>query len=230
MSNWLWKYNCIINLCASIIIQVHQLPKEISCVLFDLGGVVINIEWQRSVYAFAKLTNSSFDFLNDLMRKEELVQKIETGALTPEQFRQWFQHYFNSEYSDEDIDLAWNAMLLDIPQKRIELISNLSKVKSVMCLSNTNNIHITALNKILSDSSKYKTLEDLMDKTYYSHLLKKRKPDPECWTVILEENNLKAEQVLYFDDNENNHEVAQQLGFQSVLIQGDLTIESYFNE
>ena len=77
--------------------------------------------------------------------------------------------------------------------------------------------------------SEFDSLEKLMDKTYYSHLLKTRKPEPKAWEIILNENQLAAESVLYFDDNERNHQVATELGFDSVLIDPDHTIEKYFD-
>lgn len=209
---------------------MKNIPKNTEAIIFDLGGVVINIEWQRSVQAFAELTKSSFEELNQLMREQELVQKIETGRLQPEAFRAWFKEQFQNGFADEAIDLAWNAMLMDIPLERIEIIKQLALNYQVMCLSNTNAIHIRAFNRILEESSGHKNLEEIMHRTYYSHDMKTRKPDPESWKIILRENHLRPESVLYFDDNENNHRVATELGLNSVLITGDYTIETYFNE
>jgi putative hydrolase of the HAD superfamily len=99
-----------------------------------------------------------------------------------------------------------------------------------MCLSNTNAIHIKALNSILHNTSKYSDLNQLMHKTYYSHELLCRKPDPKIWNIVLDQNNLSPNEVLYFEDNESNHEQALSLGLNSVLISNDYTIENYFNE
>ncbi|QNL22919.1 HAD family phosphatase [Hyphobacterium sp. CCMP332] len=206
-----------------------NISKNIRLILFDLGGVIIDIDWKKSVKAFAELTGRSFEELNHLMRKEELVQRIETGKMDSEGFRNWFCRVFNNDFENAEIDNAWNAMLLDIPLKRIELIKTLKENYSVMCLSNTNEIHINELNSKLSLISEFDSLENLMDKTYYSHLLKTRKPEPRAWEIILNENQLTAESVLYFDDNERNHQVAKELGFNSVLIDSDNTIEQYFN-
>lgn len=206
-----------------------NISKNIKLILFDLGGVIIDIDWKKSVKAFADLTNSSFDELNQLMRKEELVQRIETGKMDSIEFRDWFCQVFNKDFDDAEIDNAWNAMLLEIPKERIELIKTLKENYSVMCLSNTNEIHINELNSKLSLISEFDSLEKLMDKTYYSHLLKTRKPEPKAWEIILNENQLEAESVLYFDDNERNHQVATELGFNSVLIDAEYTIEKYFN-
>ncbi len=204
--------------------------KGVECILFDLGGVIINIDWKLSVYAFSELTGNSFEELNRLMRREELVQKIETGEMNPEDFRNWFKNYFQTDFHNLKIDKAWNAMLLDIPQERVKIIENLRKNYQVMCLSNTNDIHIKELNKRLLNVSKYKNLEVLMDKTYYSHNLKTRKPDPQAWKIILDENQFSPESVLYFDDNETNHQIALEMGINSILISPDYTIEKYFNE
>lgn len=209
---------------------MKSIPKNIKCILFDLGGVVINIDWKRSVYAFCDLTGKSFDELNQMMRKEELVQGIETGKLNPQEFREWFRKLFNKKIDNKSIDSAWNAMLLDIPTERIKLIQELRNNYSVMCLSNTNEIHIRDFNSKLSAVSTLNNLEELMHKTYYSHLLETRKPDPKAWTIILEENQLEPESVLYFEDNKINHQVALNLGINSVLIDQQNTIEKYFYE
>lgn len=209
---------------------MNKIPENTELILFDLGGVVINIEWQRSVHEFARLTKSTFEELNQLMRENELVQKIETGAMQPEKFRNWFRDLFEIDLADSEIDLAWNAMLRDIPHERVNIIRKLSKEYSVMCLSNTNAIHIKAFNQILKNENGVENLESIMHKTYYSHLLKTRKPDPRAWEIILQENHLKPKSVLYFDDNENNHKIALELGINSVLISNDYTIEMFFNE
>ncbi len=208
----------------------RNFPKNIKCILFDLGGVVINIDWQLSVHAFAKILNSNFQTINKIMREHELVQRIEKGEMQATDFRNWFRDFSGNEFNDQVIDNAWNAMLLDIPSTRIEIIKRLSENYKVMCLSNTNAIHIEAFNKILNAASGYRNLEEVMFKTYYSHIMKMRKPDPRCWESILSENDLEADEVLYFDDNENNHQVAQQLGLHSVLIDNTLSIEKYFHE
>lgn len=198
--------------------------------LFDLGGVVINIDWKRSVYEFAALLDSDFESLNQIMRKEELVQKIETGIFDEDTFRNWFREYFQKDFNDQDIDAAWNAMLLDIPKERIELLKNLRSQFNTMCLSNTNSIHIRRFNELLGEKSDYTDLKDLLDKTYYSHLIKARKPDKSTWQIILDENNLEPSSVLYFDDNETNHQVALDMGINSIHIDNNYRIEDFFNE
>jgi putative hydrolase of the HAD superfamily len=204
--------------------------SKVKVLLFDLGGVVINRDWDRSVKAFSSITNLPTREIIEILKAEDFVFRIETGNLEPNAFREWFSLKFNIDCPDSEIDSAWNAMLLDIPSVRISWMERLKPHYQLMCLSNTNQIHINKLNQILSHSSDYSDLNQILHRCFYSHELKMRKPDTNIFERVLSDIKVKPVEILYFEDNQNNFEKALKMGMKAVLVSTENTIEKFFNE
>jgi glucose-1-phosphatase len=198
--------------------------SSIKNIIFDLGGVIINIDFQLTFEAFAKLGNT--DILTILKKFEqlEIFKRYEKGEFTDNEVRDLFRKEFNSDLSDKQFDDAWNALLQDIPLKRIELIQQLKNKYRLFLLSNTNNIHIKKVNQILYESSKVNMLDDLFEKAYYSYSICMGKPDLEIYQHVLRDKNLKAEETLFIDDNKDNIEGAKAAGLKVIHVQSPETI------
>ena len=121
------------------------------------------------------------------------------------------------------VEDAWNAMLLDLPQKRLEYIKKLKNTYKIFLLSNTNEIHINAFKRNLGNT-KWGEFKSLFDKMYLSHEIRFRKPDKEAFQIILEENKLKPNEVFFVDDSSQHIEAAKKLGISCHYLQkgGDI--------
>jgi len=69
--------------------------------------------------------------------------------------------------------------------------------------------------------------DHLFEKTYYSHFVGLRKPDPAIFEKVLKENNLVAEETLFIDDIAANLEAAEALGIQTQLMAAPDTIQDF---
>jgi HAD superfamily hydrolase (TIGR01509 family) len=148
--------------------------------------------------------------------------------LNDDEFRARLRALLTAKVTDAQLDTAWNAMLLDIPREKYQLLLKLKSSYRVFLLSNTNNIHLQAVNKIVLNDTGHPGLGYYFHRDYYSHLMNMRKPDPEIFQHVLAENNLKAAETYFLDDNVENIDGAKSLGIQTVHITSPDRVLSLF--
>lgn len=204
--------------------------STIKNILFDLGNVVINIDFELTDRAFAHLLDKTLSETQELMLSKKIYDVVERRPYTDDQFADFINESFSSTFSTQKIVDSWNALLLDIPAKRIELILALREKYQVMCLSNTSTPHIEECNQILARVSKYKSLEEVFDKTYYSYDMGLRKPSDDIYKQVLEKSEILASETLFLDDNLANIEAAKQLGFSTILVEKNICITEYLKD
>ena len=184
--------------------------KNAKAIIFDLGGVILNIDYKLTIAEFEKLGVKNADSFYSKKVQDPIFDKLEAGAISPKEFLEQLQKECDNA-SIELVENAWNAMLLDLPQSRLNYIKTLKNNYQIFLLSNTNAIHIRAFkNKI--GAEKWKAFSSVFDKMYLSHEIGFRKPDKEAFQIILEENNLKPNEVFFIDDSPQHIETAKGLG------------------
>jgi HAD superfamily hydrolase (TIGR01509 family) len=196
--------------------------SEIKNIIFDLGGVIMNIDFKLTEKAFADL---GFDFAKHMTQFHitPFFEDYETGTINNTEFVKGIQQIAGAPLSEKEIIQAWNALLLDFPLERIELLEKLKKKYRIFLLSNTNALHYEAFQQTFY-SLTGKRLEDIFEKTYYSHTANLRKPDIAIYKLVLDENKLKAEQTLFIDDTASNFGPAQQAGIQTFHLKKPMQI------
>jgi glucose-1-phosphatase len=186
--------------------------------IFDLGGIIINIDFQLTFEAFAKASGKDVISTVRKFEGERIFSRFEKGELSPKELRSLLNQELNTSLSDDAFDHAWNALLKDIPSVRIEMLKELGKSHRLFLLSNTNSIHIAAVNEILHKTSGITTLDLLFEKVYYSYDIKMAKPDLEIYEYVLKQNNLNASESLFIDDNAANIEGASKAGLKTLHV------------
>jgi putative hydrolase of the HAD superfamily len=204
--------------------------QGIKHIIFDLGGVILNINYQLTSQAFKALGARNFDELYNQFHANALFEDLETGRATPEEFLARIREHLPEGTTEEQIIQAWNAMLLDFPVARLQLLQQLRNHYDLFLLSNTNAIHLEALNKQLEKERGIPSLAAFFDRSYYSHLIGYRKPEKESYQVILDENGLKPEHTLFIDDTLPNIDGANALGIQTIHLQAPKTILDIFRK
>lgn len=192
------------------------MEKKVSAILFDLGGVILNLDYNRTIDAFKYLGEESFDELYSQAQQNAIFDRIETGEITEEYFREYLISFLGDKVTNEMVDNAWNAMLLDLPQERIDFLHDLKKSYKIYLFSNTNAIHLRAFQNIIKKQyGNAELLEDVFDKTYYSHLIQRRKPNAAAFQFILDDLNLSAGEVIFIDDSIQHIEGAKSVGIDA---------------
>ncbi|HVI49231.1 MAG TPA: HAD family phosphatase [Chitinophaga sp.] len=202
--------------------------QGIKNIIFDLGGVILNINYKLTSEAFKALGVENFDELYTQFHGSSLFNNLETGHVSVEEFLKEIRQHVPETVTDAQICDAWNAMLLDFPLQRLQLLQQLRNHYGLFLLSNTNAIHLDAFNRILMESRGIPSLATFFDRAYYSHLMGQRKPDKEAYQMVLDENGLKAEETLFIDDTQPNIKGARAMGLQTIHLLPPKTILDIF--
>jgi putative hydrolase of the HAD superfamily len=204
------------------------ISPQIKNLLFDLGGVIINIDFIKVALSFSQLSNKDISFIRQEIEERRLFYNYEIGKWTDAEFRTTVNHLLEASLTDEQIDAAWNSMLFDIPQERIDLLIALKKKYNMLLLSNTNAIHIREVNRILQQEHGVNSLEDLFHHTYYSHQIQLSKPSADCYQFVLQHAGIRAGDTLFIDDSATNIHGAKQIGIHTVHLQAPATVLDIF--
>jgi len=200
--------------------------KNYKAIIFDLGGVILNIDYKLTIEAFKKLGIKDATSFYGKKVQHPIFDKIEVGEVSPKVFLEFLQKE-SRKASLREVKNAWNAMLLDLPQKRLEVIKKLKNNHKIFLLSNTNEIHINALKRIL-DNAKWVNFTSLFDKIYLSHEIGYRKPNKVAFQIILKENGLQTREVYFIDDSPQHIKAAKNLGINCHYLQEKEDITELF--
>jgi putative hydrolase of the HAD superfamily len=188
-------------------------------ILFDLGGVLFNLNYQQTARAFRKLGLADFDAVYSQARQDGLFDAFEKGLITAAGFRSGLRQWLPADLSDAAIDEAWNAMLLGIPASKIQLLEKLKDRYRLFLLSNTNEIHLDAVFRMNQEAHGFKDLSRYMEKQYYSCALGMRKPDAEIFQFVLRDIGVPASDVFFIDDSIRHIEGARSVGIEAHHLQ-----------
>lgn len=184
-------------------------------IIFDLGGVLLDIDYQKTIDAFEDLGLAHFEAMFSQFKADELFAKLETGHISEAAFYAAVKERTTIPLSNEQIDHAWNALVLNFRVKSLEVLENLSATYKLYLLSNTNSIHLKYFKEIFTREAGKPTLDAYFTKSWYSNEVGLRKPSAEIYEFVLQDENLVAEETLFIDDTWINIEAAQKLGFKT---------------
>jgi putative hydrolase of the HAD superfamily len=187
--------------------------SNIKNIIFDLGGVILNLDIPATSKALVALANNTANNLEGL-KKDETYLQLEVGDIDTIHFCDTVRKYYTNNPSNEAIIAAWNAMILDLPKERFDFLKLIKGRYRTFLFSNTNEIHLEHYNSILKKEYGIESLDPLFEKVYYSHTMRLRKPFRESFEYILKDRNIKAEETLFVDDTLENIEAAAKLGIQ----------------
>ncbi len=201
---------------------------DVDFVIFDLGNVLIDIDYHKSMDLMKSALPTSMHAKVDTCYAAEFHKAYEKGQLSSAEFRQEFRHYFQTNWSDAEVDYYWNSLLGSIPAHRLDLVRQLKTQFQVGILSNTNEIHIEAVYAQLQAEHNLVNFDPLFDWVFYSHEMGLAKPNQDIYQQLLLELGTTANRVLFFDDLKANVDGAASIGIQAVQVTGPTTIFDFF--
>ena len=205
------------------------MAKEYKNLLFDLGGVIMNLDRMKCVNALTNLgMKGANEFLGQYVQTGPFL-KLEEGELTPDEFRAEMRKYFTVEVTDEELDAAFNQFLVGIPMKRLEELRELKKTHKIYLLSNTNEIMFDSKIKQCF-RQEGKEINDYFDGIITSYEAKCAKPGEEIFHYTTKTLGITAEETLFFDDSQLNLDTADRLGFGTYLVKPGTEFIEYFEK
>lgn len=202
--------------------------SEIRNIIFDLGNVLLNLDFDASVNAFRELGMNEKVVNKEQAYADPVFYDLEIGRTSPEAFRNRVREILdNPDASDQQIDDAWCAMIRDIPASRVEVVKELGKKYKVYLFSNTNSIHITRLHRQFREEHGIE-FSSLFIKDYYSHELHERKPDLSSYKKMIELSEIDPVESLFIDDLEKNIRGAQDAGLKTFWLKSGTELTGLF--
>ena len=200
-------------------------------IIFDLGNVIIDIDFDLTFREFSKLSSKySWKEVRYFIKEKGIWEDYEKGIINDEKFRETLRNELKIKASDLELDRAFCGLLQKIQPERIELLQKLSQKYRLFILSNTSNIHFQQVEKMLFESSGINNFDQIFEKIFLSFEMGKLKPEVEIYQQVLKEANIQSHETLFLDDMLVNLEAAATLGIHTnQIIPNQFTIIDFFN-
>ncbi|WP_321997737.1 HAD family phosphatase [Draconibacterium orientale] len=202
--------------------------SNIKNIIFDLGRVLLNLDFDASIKAFQQLGSDGEVLDHKNAYADPIFYKLEIGKITPAEFRSGIRKLLqNEQLTNEQIDKAWYAMIRDIPEHRVKKVQELSKNYNLYLFSNTNQIHI---DRLLTEFKTQHGIDfpSLFKTVYYSHEIHDRKPEVSAYKKVIALSGVNPEETLFIDDLENNIVAAQKAGLKTFWLQNGMEMTELF--
>lgn len=191
---------------------------HIKNIIFDLGGVIINLDINKTISEFNKLSYMPFEAIYTQAAQSSLFDDFDKGLTSTQEFFDEIRKQIRYEGPEQELAKAWNAMLLDIPEKRLDVLVTMKQNYNTFLLSNTCEPHIAAFEHDLYLKHGVKNFNDYFDEVYYSCRLGMRKPNKDIFEFVLKQNDLKPEETVFIDDSVQHVKGAGECGISSFLL------------
>jgi len=203
--------------------------QNIKNIIFDYGNVIFNIDFNQVQQAWKNLGINNADEFYGHRQQDPVFNLLERGEISNAAFRDRIRELAQkTDLTDQQIDDAWNAIFVGIPAGNHELLLKLKTKYRTFLLSNINAIHYDYVHEYLKSEFGIPNNDQFFEKTYYSHLTGKRKPEAAIFEQVLNENSLVPAETLFIDDSPQHLETAKQLGLQTFLMTKPDTIQKFF--
>lgn len=183
--------------------------------IFDIGDVIVDINYQVTIAEFQKLSLIDFSEIVSYSRQHHIFDAFEKGQITAQEFRNQLRPFLKPDVKDEDINNAWNSILIHYPPAKIELLKYLKTRYRTFALSNINEIHIQSLNKAAGHLFGVTAFADFFHRAYYSSEMGFRKPEAKIYEMVLKDEHLNPSETFFVDDKEENIQAANALGIRA---------------
>jgi FMN phosphatase YigB (HAD superfamily) len=204
--------------------------SQIKNIIFDLGGVIINLDINQTILEFNKLAQEPFDTIYNQLEQNQVFDQFDKGSISESDFFNELQFLLNTKCSRSELVFAWNAMLKDFPKNRLDLLEKLKPNYRLFLLSNTNETHITEFEKSLFNQHGLKNLEPFFEKVYYSCRMNDRKPNPSIFEFVLNSHHLNPNETLFIDDSPQHIQGALSTGINAKYLIKNREVEDLIKE
>lgn len=190
--------------------------KGIKNIIFDFGGVLINLNRQRCIDNFKQLGLSSVENLIDPFAQQGIFMQLEKGIITPAVFRDKVREEMDKPVTDEQIDAAWNSFLVDVPAYKLDALLKLREHYLVYLLSNTNEIHWHWSCEHVFPYKGFRET-DYFEESFLSYEMNLAKPDAAIFEAVIEATDIQPKETFFIDDSEANCRTAETLGIATYV-------------
>ena len=186
-------------------------------VIFDVGGVMVDVESDRLVHQIAQLLGRSFEEVQKAIYHEELLLPFELGRISPAAYYEGLKKRLKLRWTYERFVRAWNDIFRENAEV-IEILQRLAQRHRLIALTNTNMLHLDYIKAAFPSLS---VLEDWVA----SCDVGLRKPDPEFYQLALARSGVRASQAVYVDDRPELVEAGRGVGLTAIRFENSRQLE-----
>lgn len=191
--------------------------EAIKNIVFDLGGVIIDLDRDQAVRRFEEIGVEDADQLIDAYEQKGIFLELEDGTIGAEEFCQKLRKHTGKEISFADVTRAWLGFVVDVAQYKLDYIWQLRERYKVYLLSNTNPFIQLEWAQTPRFSAAGRPLNDYFDKLYASYEIGITKPDRRIFDFMIEDSGMIPSETLFVDDGKRNILTGQNLGFKTYM-------------
>jgi HAD superfamily hydrolase (TIGR01509 family) len=196
---------------------------QVKNIILDFGGVLLDLDYQLTEQAFTKLGCTNFKEIYSQAAQINLFNTYEVGAIAEAVFFEELKKLSRIKtITPDELKNAWDAMLIAFPEENYGMLKELKKKYRVFLLSNTNETHITAFEKLIEKVCPLSEFENLFEKIYYSCRMHLRKPDAACFLQVLNDAGLNLEETVFIDDSIQHIQGAQHIGLTAHFLEKNI--------
>lgn len=194
--------------------------QPVTALLFDLGGVVIDIDFERAFSIWGACAGLNPDHIRPRFRFDIHYERHERGEVDASQYFEALRHSLGLALSDEQILEGWNAIFVGEVAGIEALLKHAAGALPIYAFSNSNVVHQREW------SSRFTGLLECFSRVFVSSELGRRKPESEAFAMVCEAIGAEPEGVLFFDDSAENVAGARATGLQAVQVNSIADVRS----
>jgi epoxide hydrolase-like predicted phosphatase len=194
-------------------------PEGVEALLFDLGGVVLGIDFNRVFARWAAYSGERIDTIQSRFSFDSFYERHERGEIQAQEYFASLRSSLGLHLSDNEFAAGWTAIYVGEIPAMAGLLRRLKDRVPIYALTNSNPTHQQVWAKDYAD------ILSVFRKVFVSSEMGKRKPEPEAFAAIATDIGVPLDRILFFDDTLENVEGARAIGMQAVHVQSVADIE-----
>ena len=193
--------------------------QNITALLFDLGGVIIDIDFTRALQSWSNHSRLSIDEIERRFKMDEAFQRHERGEIECHEYFAHLRLTLELEASEDEIAQGWNAIFVDEITATIDYISTIRTALPCYALTNSNPTHQDFW------MATFPTAINVFEQIFVSSEMGLRKPEREAFDAIAAATGKRLDEILFFDDTEENVVGARVAGMPAILVNSHVDVE-----
>ena len=192
----------------------NSAPSGVEAIVFDLGGVILEIDFGRVFAAWAQQAGVATELIRSRFSLDAAYGRHERGEITAQQYFASLRESLGLALSDAQFESGWNEMVRGEIPGVAALITQAAQRFPLYVFSNTNAMHYAHW------GPSHARLLQSFRHLFLSYQMGLRKPEAAAFGHIAAQIGVPLANILFFDDTPENVEAARTLGMQAVQVNG----------
>ena len=193
--------------------------SSVKALIFDLGGVVIDIDFNKVFARWAEYSNRSIEEIQSKFSFDHFYEAHERGEIDASDYFDSLRNTLGIDITDTHFEKGWNSIYNGELPGISGLLKRARRKLPLYAFTNSNRAHQLVWSKRFSETL------SLFEFVFVSSDIGKRKPEPAAFQIVAQSIGLEFDQMLFFDDSIENIFGARKLGLKTVHVKSVLDVK-----